>query len=145
MDITTASQFLLRQMSFMVCKEQKNLKIHDFFRKFPRCWTLRGQRNKQVETLPLNCFTEFKKYILYLFHLYFCFFPRIYFLGIHAGVIDFKKSPDPSHFIFGINDGKRRIRYGTTLNLNDHLQQILSRNRNSLSESFYVGSDSFRQ
>ena len=31
---------------------------------------------------------------------------------------DFKGSPDPSHFIFKIKVGKRRIRHGTTLNLN---------------------------
>ena len=30
-----------------------------------------------------------------------------------------KGSPDPSHFIFEINPGKRRIRHRTTLNLND--------------------------
>ena len=34
----------------------------------------------------------------------------------------FKGSSDASQFIFEINVGKRRIRYGTTLNLNDHLQ-----------------------
>jgi len=41
----------------------------------------------------------------------------------------FKGSSDPSHFIFEINDGKRRIRNRTTLNLN--FQKILSRSRNS--------------
>ena len=30
-----------------------------------------------------------------------------------------KDSPDPSHFIFEINVGKRRIRQTTTLTLND--------------------------
>ena len=30
-----------------------------------------------------------------------------------------KGSPDPSHFIFEINVGKRRIRHRTILNLND--------------------------
>ena len=32
---------------------------------------------------------------------------------------NFKGSSDPSHFIFGINVGKGRIRHRTTLNLND--------------------------
>ena len=41
-----------------------------------------------------------------------------------------KGSPDPSHFIFGSNVGKGRIRHITTLNLN--LQSILSRSRNVL-------------
>jgi len=31
----------------------------------------------------------------------------------------FKGSPDPSHFIFEINVGKRWIRHRTTWNLND--------------------------
>ena len=31
---------------------------------------------------------------------------------------DFKGSSDPSHFIFEINVGRRRIRYRATLNLN---------------------------
>ena len=31
----------------------------------------------------------------------------------------FKGSPDPSHFIFEIDVGERRIRHWTTLNLND--------------------------
>ena len=30
-----------------------------------------------------------------------------------------KGSPDPSHFIFEINVGKKRIRHRTTLKLND--------------------------
>ena len=33
--------------------------------------------------------------------------------------IQTKSSSDPSHFIFEINVGKRRIRYTTTLKLND--------------------------
>ena len=32
---------------------------------------------------------------------------------------EFKNDSDPSHFIFEINVGKRRIRLTTTLNLND--------------------------
>ena len=32
-----------------------------------------------------------------------------------------KGSPDPSHFIFEIIAGKRRIRHRTTLNLNDFI------------------------
>ena len=33
-----------------------------------------------------------------------------------------KGGSDPSHFIFEINVGESRIRHGTTLNLNEHLQ-----------------------
>ena len=41
----------------------------------------------------------------------------------------FKGSPYPSHFIFEINVGKKRIRHRTTLHLNLH--SIMSRFRNS--------------
>ena len=44
-----------------------------------------------------------------------------------------------SHFIFEINVGKSRIRHGTTPSSID-----LSVSRASISESFYVGSASFR-
>ena len=54
----------------------------------------------------------------------------------------FKGSSHTRHFIFEINVGKGRIRHTTTLILN--LQSILSRSRNSISDSLYVGSDSFR-
>ena len=43
----------------------------------------------------------------------------LYFSSKNFGTISVNGSPDPSHFIFEINVGKRRIRYGTTLNLND--------------------------
>ena len=33
--------------------------------------------------------------------------------------LDFKDSPDQSHFIFEINVGKSRIRHRTTMNIND--------------------------
>ena len=42
--------------------------------------------------------------------------------GINLGKFEFKyikDSPDPSHFIFEIHVGKRRIRHRTNLNLND--------------------------
>ena len=35
------------------------------------------------------------------------------------GKFIFKGSSDQSHFIFEINVGKKRIRHGTTMNLND--------------------------
>ena len=37
----------------------------------------------------------------------------------------FKGSPDPSHFIFEIDVGERRIRHRTTLKLNDEFQGSL--------------------
>ena len=46
-------------------------------------------------------------------------------LGVHSKLeivfhcLQFKGSPDQSHFIFEINVGKSRIRHITTLNLND--------------------------
>jgi len=55
----------------------------------------------------------------------------------------FKGSSDPGHFI-------SKCRKGTDPTKNDsefeylHLQSILSRSRNSISESFYVGSVPFR-
>ena len=58
----------------------------------------------------------------------------------------FKGCPDSSHFIFEIDVGKKRIRHRTTLNSND---AILSRFwadpkiHYSISESLYVGSDTF--
>ena len=36
-----------------------------------------------------------------------------------GGSTNFKGSSDPNHFIFEINVGKKRIRHGTTLKLND--------------------------
>ena len=41
------------------------------------------------------------------------------FLDFSPEVSFFKDSPDPSHFIFEINVGKRRIRHRATLNLNN--------------------------
>ena len=63
------------------------------------------------------------------------------------GLFIFKGSSDQSHFIFEINDGKSRIRHAcrATLNLNE---VIFNRFRvdlhYSISESLYVGFDSFR-
>ena len=61
--------------------------------------------------------------------------------------ISVTSSSDPSPFIFEINVGKSRIRQTTTLTLNDEFLDWLKidwRCRCSNSESFYVGSDSFR-
>ena len=58
-----------------------------------------------------------------------------------------KGSQDPSHFIFEINIGKRRIRHGTTLNLNDTIFNRLGVDleiHHSISVSLFIGSDSFR-
>ena len=41
-------------------------------------------------------------------------------------MINFKGSSGPSHFTFEINVGKRRIRHGTTLNLNDKFPDRLA-------------------
>ena len=46
----------------------------------------------------------------------------------------FKGSPNPSHFIFEINIGKRRIRHRTTLKLN--FRSILSQKSNDLGLKF---------
>ena len=61
----------------------------------------------------------------------------------------FKGSLDQSHYIFEINVGKSRIRHRTTLKLNSRsAKNWLNINRwrwrHLNSESFYVGSDSFR-
>ena len=66
----------------------------------------------------------------------------------HSTLMDFKDSPDLSRFILEINVGKRRIRHRTTPKLNDEFLDRLNidwRWRYSNSESFYVGSDSFRR
>ena len=58
-----------------------------------------------------------------------------------------KGSSDQSHFIFEINVGKSRIRHTTTLNLNDAIFNrfwVDLEIHHSISESFYIGSDSFR-
>jgi len=52
---------------------------------------------------------------------------------------NFNGSSDPSHFIFEIIVGKSRIRHTTTQKMCDEFL------RHSNSESFYAGSDSFRQ
>ena len=57
---------------------------------------------------------------------------------------DFKGSSDPSHFIFEINFGMKRIRHWTTLNSFLDRLKIDWRWRYSNSESFFVGSASFR-
>ena len=59
----------------------------------------------------------------------------------------FEGSSDPSHFIFEINVGKRRIRHRTTLNLNDVIFNRFWVDlviHYSIWESFLVGSDSFQ-
>ena len=53
----------------------------------------------------------------------------------------FKGSPDSGHFIFEINLGKSQIDSEFEWR---YFQSISSRSRNSISESFYVGSASFR-
>ena len=55
-----------------------------------------------------------------------------------------KGSPDPSHFIFEINVGKRRIRHITTLNLTLQLILVDLEIHHSIADSLYVGSASFR-
>ena len=52
----------------------------------------------------------------------------------------FKGSSDPSHLIFEIDVGKRRIRHTTT----EIEIQLFNAIEDSNSESFHVGSDSFR-
>ena len=47
----------------------------------------------------------------------------------------FKGSLDPSHFIFEINVGKRRIRHRTTLDLNESSSIVFDFTSNSISES----------
>ena len=39
-------------------------------------------------------------------------------------ILEFKGSPDPSYVTFEINVGKRWIRHGTTLNLNDEFLNL---------------------
>ena len=58
---------------------------------------------------------------------------------------EIKGSSDSSHLIFVINVGEIQIRHATTLKLNDEfLNRLKIAARHSNSESFYVGSDSFR-
>ena len=57
----------------------------------------------------------------------------------------FKGCLEPSHFIFDINVGKRRIRHKTTLNLDDFNRFLVDLEiHHSISESFYAGYASFR-
>ena len=57
----------------------------------------------------------------------------------------FKGSSDPSNFIFEINVGKSRIRHRKTLNFElRHSIGVDLEIDHSISESLYVGSDSFR-
>ena len=46
--------------------------------------------------------------------------------GHFESLLKFKASPDPSHFIFEINVGKRPIRHTTTLKLNDEFLDPLN-------------------
>ena len=71
-------------------------------------------------------------------------------MDIHGrlfGTLMIKGSSDQSHFIFEINVGKSRIRHRTTLKLNDVIFNrfwVDLEIHHSISESFYIGSDSFR-
>ena len=57
----------------------------------------------------------------------------------------FKGGSYPSHFFFEINVGKGRIRHRTTLNKRHDFEAIEEWVIIQNSESFFVGSDSFRQ